>query len=424
MSSSLLACLGGTFVLRFSSGLTAAMLVFYLAELPRHGGPTVTPIVVGLLTATFFVAELCLFPVFGVLSDRLGHHRLMQAGPLLGAVAVVMTSLTTDLGVLGATRLLEGAAAAVSVPSILGFVAMVTAGDEALRGRASAGFEAVTVAGLGGGIAAAGVLYALLGPGAFLVNAGLYLVSFAVYRFGVTAVERGSSEADASGPGGWARYRRLLGTSRVWLLAPTWMAINAALGLYTSQTLFQLVRARDPRFGDQLLVGGLTPLEVTVGFATGIVVFFAGLAYWGSRFAQVRRTTIIALGIGGGALMAAVALAINHSAEWPFAARIALAVIGLAGLFVLAGATPAALGLLADMSEGFPSDRGAIMGLYGVVLGVGQVVGLVLGGVVAEVAALDGILLATFALMGIALIPLSRLRRVEPGVMGDPLPSE
>lgn len=415
MDRSLRACLGGTLLLRFSSGLTAAMLVFYLADLPRYGGSTVSPVIVGILTAAFFVAELSLSPVFGALSDRFGHHRLMQVGPVLGAIAVIVTALSTNLAVLGTTRLIEGAAAAVSVPSILGFLAMSTAGDERLRGRASAAFEAVTVAGLGGGIAAAGVSWTLLGQAAFYLNAVLYVAALVVYRFGVSASGTSASPAGEAMSGRRAGYGRLLRTSRVWLLAPTWMAVNAALGLYTSQTLFQLVRGPDPRFGDQLLVGGFTPLELAAGFAVGIAVFFAGLAYWGGRFAHLRRTTIIAYGIGGGALMAVAALALNHSAGLAEAGRLPLLLVGLCGLFVLAGATPAALGLLADMSEGFPADRGAIMGLYGVFLGVGQVVGLLVGGVVAEIAALDGILAATFVLMGVAMLPLARLRAAEAG---------
>ena len=56
-----------------------------------------------------------------------------------------------------------------------------------------------------------------------------------------------------SGPGrtspatGIDRYVQLLTKSHVWLLAPTWIAINAALGLYTSQTLFQLINSSRTR---------------------------------------------------------------------------------------------------------------------------------------------------------------------------------
>ena len=97
MERSLRAVLVGTFLLRFSTGLTGSMLAFYLVHLPEHGGPTVDAVVVGLYAALFYLAELVLSPVFGVLSDRYGHHRVMLFGPIFGAVAVILTALTTNL---------------------------------------------------------------------------------------------------------------------------------------------------------------------------------------------------------------------------------------------------------------------------------------------------------------------------------------
>jgi predicted MFS family arabinose efflux permease len=88
------------------------------------------------------------------------------------------------------------------------------------------------------------------------------------------------------------------------------------------------------------------------------------------------------------------------------------------GLFVMAGATPAALGLLADISERFPNDRGAIMGLYSVFLAVGQIAGALIGGFAAEAAGIDGMLIATAVLLGVALLPLARLRQAEDPVTG------
>ena len=188
MHRSLWAVLAGTFSLRFSTGLTGAMLATYLAHLPDHGGPAVDPIIVGLFSALFYLAELILSPVFGILSDRQGHHRVMLYGPIFGAVAVIMTGFTADLGlpaplalllapitgslvVLGVTRVLEGASTAASIPSILGFIAMATAGDELLRGKASARFEGATLLGIGAGFALAPVAFAVLGPTAFFLNA-------------------------------------------------------------------------------------------------------------------------------------------------------------------------------------------------------------------------------------------------------------
>src|SRR5574338_450370 len=113
------------------------------------------------------------------------------------------------------------------------------------------------------------------------------------------------------------------------------------------------------------------------------VIFGAGLMYWGHWFGNLRRTTMILYGNLGG------------------------------GVFVLAADTPAALGLLADISERFPADRGAIMGLYSVFLAIGQIVGALIGGIAAAWRGIDGMLVATAILLVVALIPLAQLRRDE-----------
>jgi MFS family permease len=428
MRRSLNAVLVGTFTLRFSTGLTGALLVYYLAELEAFGaGYEVTAFQVGLLTAAFFIAELVLSPIFGILSDRIGSRPVMQLGPVFGAVAVVMTALSTDLFVLASTRWLEGAAAAASIPSILGYIALATSHDEGLRGRTVARFEAATLAGLGLGMVVAGGLWVLLDRSAFYVNAVVYGASFLIYRYGVTESRAGSSavrhrELDELGAGGVAaisrrfglgRYRAVLTSPSVWLLAPTWIAVNAFIGAWTSQTVFQLVDERRPGFEDQLLMGGFAPELVSIGLAAALLVFFAGLFYWGNRFRRYRRTTIMAIGVGGGLLMVGAALALNHSASWEPIGRIGLGLVASAGLFVLAGATPAALGMLADISEEHPSDRGVIMGLYSVFLAVGQVIGSLAGGGAADRLGVDGLLVVSAGLLVMALVPLRWLRGSE-----------
>jgi MFS family permease len=410
---SITAVLFGTFTLRFSTGLTGALLIYYLADLEHHGGSHVQPIELGFMQAAFFASELCLSPFFGVLSDRLGHHRIMQLGPVFGIVAAVLTGITANLWLIGSTRILEGASTAASVPSILGFLAFATANDQVLRGKTSSRFELATLAGIGGGIAAAGPIWQAIGPGGFFANALIYVGSLLIYRYQVDAPD---TPVVRSGPP-LSRYLGLLTRSHVWLLAPTWIAINAAIGLYTSQTLFQLVNKPDPgvadRFADQLLVGKLDPLQVTAGLLIAGAIFFGGLVYWGNRFRDLRRTTIIFAGIVGGAVLVAGALAFNHSDDWSLLLKAPPALAVAAGLFVMAGATPAALGLLADISEAFPDDRGAIMGLYSVFLGIGQIIGSLVGGAAADRWALDGIFLATLVLLATALVPLAALRRYE-----------
>lgn len=412
---SIRALLLGTFTLRLSTSLTGTMLAYYLAEMPKHGGSEVQPIEFGLLATSFYVAELVLGPPFGALSDRLGHHRVMQWGPAFGFVAVVLTWASTHLVVLGGTRLLEGASTAASVPSILGFIAAATALDVAARGRTVARFEAATLAGIGAGIVLAGPLFQVFGRAGFLMNAVVYVFSFFVYRRGVA--EAPSAEHQVP-PGhyGLRRYWTVLTSSHVWLLAPTWIAINACVGIVTTQTLFLLVRVRPDRFADQMLMGVATPVLVSVGLSVGGLVFLAGLLYSGARFAHLRRTTIIFEGVLGGLVIAVASGIANHSQGFPVAAHGALALLVLGGVFGLAGATPAALGLLADITETYPTDRGAIMGLYSVFLALGQIVGSLVGGGAAQIDGVDGLVVAALVLLAVAVVPLYRLRDFEHAV--------
>ena len=415
MERSLRFVLIGTFTLRFSTGLTGSMLAFYLAHLHEHGGPEVGGGTVGVFAALFYLSELVLSPMFGVLSDRFGHHRVMLYGPIFGGIAVIMTGLAVQLPVLAATRLLEGASTAASVPSILGFIALATAGNELLRGKAAARFEGATLAGLGVGFIVAPKLFEALGPNAFFLNAVVYGISFLIYWRGVKD-PAGEAEAVASPHVGVDRYVALIRSSHVLLLAPTWIALNASIGLWFSQSLFQFSQA-NADFPDQTLMRGFDANQITVAAIVIALVFGAGLLYWGNRFKALRRTTIILYGILGGAALVAAGLVVNHASGLPVVLVGAIAIAG-AGLFVLAGATPAALGLLADISERVPADRGAIMGLYSVFLAIGQIAGSLIGGVAADWRGIDGMLLATAGLLVVALVPLNRLRSQEHEIDG------
>jgi len=428
MDRSLRAVLFGTFTLRFSTGLTGSMLAFYLAHLHEHGGPMVDGKVVGLYAALFYLTELVLSPLFGILSDRFGHHRIMVYGPVFGAIAVILTGLTTNLQLLGGTRILEGASSAASVPSILGFIAVATAGNEVLRGKTAARFEGATLAGIGVGAILGAKLFEMVGPSAFFLNAVLYGVSFLIYRFGVKDAA-GEKAAVAGNHIRLDRYLDLIRSSHVLLLAPTWIAVNAALGVWLSQTVFQLAKG-DPRFPDQALMAGFSANQITVGALAVAIVFGAGLLYWGNRFKSFRRTTIIGYGVIGGAFMVGAGIVVNHLATVYLLITLGAAAVAAGGLFVLAGATPAALGLLADMSERFPSDRGAIMGLYSVFLALGQITGSVIGGIAADWLGIDGMFIVTLVLLAIATVPLAQLRAQEhqldpkgPGLASGPAAS-
>lgn len=420
MTGSLNAVLLGNFTLRFSTGLTGALLLFYLTDLPKFDPDivAVSAFTAGVLGALYFAAELILSPFFGMAADRFGTHRLMQPGPIMGGVAVIATALTTSVPLLAGLRFLEGAAAAASVPAALGYIAIATSSSQALRGRVVARFEVATLGGVGIGAGAAGFLYSAMGPTAFYVNAVIYGVTLLILRYGVedlpdhVPTPPGEETVPAS-LFHLGRYRDVLRSRPVWLLAPTWIALNALLGSWGSQALFQLAQDPSVRFPDQVLMRGFEPWQAGLGLSVGLLVLFSGLLYWGNRFAGLRRTTIIGIGLAGGGVFLAAILAVNHSDSLSFWLVGASLVVAAAGLFVLAGATPAAVGFLSDVSESFPGRRGVIMGLYSVFLALGQIIGAIVAGVAAELAGIDGLLIASGGLLVVALIPLGQLRAAE-----------
>ncbi|MEX0629388.1 MAG: MFS transporter [Chloroflexota bacterium] len=420
MTGSITAVLLGNFTLRFSTGLTGALLLFYLTDLPKFDPDVVavSAFTAGVLGALYFAAELILSPFFGMAADRFGTHRLMQPGPIMGGVAVIATALTTSVPLLAGLRFLEGAAAAASVPAALGYIAIATSRSQALRGRVVARFEVATLGGVGIGSAAAGFLYSAMGPTAFYLNAVIYGITLLILRYGVEDLPEHvpAAPGEETVPAALfhlGRYREVLRSRPVWLLAPTWIALNALLGSWGTQALFQLVQEPSDRFADQFLMQGFEPWQAGLVLGVGLLVLFSGLLYWGNRFARQRRTTIIGIGLAGGGVFVAAVLALNHSSSLPVWFLAGLLGIAAAGLFVLAGATPAAVGFLSDVSEGYPGRRGVIMGLYSVFLAVGQIIGSVVAGVAAQWGGIDGLLIASGGLLVVALIPLGQLRAAE-----------
>ena len=97
MARPVLAVIFGTFTLRLATGLTGAdagLLPRRLPELRRRAACRRWQI--GVLGALFYASELVGSPIFGVLSDRVGHRRVMLVGPAFGAVAVIITAFTVE----------------------------------------------------------------------------------------------------------------------------------------------------------------------------------------------------------------------------------------------------------------------------------------------------------------------------------------
>ena len=223
---------------------------------------------------------------------------------------------------------------------------------------------------------------------AFFLNAAFYGVSFLIYRFGVAdhdADERASragrrtTRASTGAATGSCCGARTSGCSR---RPGSRSTRRSACG---SASRCSSSRKDDPRFPDQFLMGGFSPVQISLAAVVIGLVFGAGLFYWGNRFKNMRRTTIILYGILGGAVLVA-----RRPGDQPRRGRCrswcrsAGHRGGASGCSCSPARRPAALGLLADISEGFPADRGAIMGLYSVFLAIGQIIGSLVGGVAAD----------------------------------------
>lgn len=383
------------------------MVGFYLRYLNDTGIQHATPLTVALFAVAFFATELITAPLFGAWSDRHGRKPFMVLGPLFGAMAVQITAMTIALPLLLLTRLLQGLSTASSLPATLSYISSATTDNPTARGRAVSLWEISTIGGLALGFQVAGTLWADFGQSGFSIVAIVYLISAAIFHWGI----RHLPKAEPTEPSKGHRLIALLRQDEILRFTPAWVAINAILGLWLNHLPYQLSGAvRNP---DQNLMGGFSTELVGTMLASYAVLFSLGVFLWGLTFARIRRV-IIMLIANVGVLVATLAVyGLNHV---PLEARgLAgfLLVVFLIGVIVESGFTPAALGYLADISERYTHDRGAIMGLYSVLLGVGQLVGGGAGGPFAQRWGMDGIILLTGLFGLVALATVLRLYQIE-----------
>jgi MFS family permease len=269
------------------------------------------------------------------------------------------------------------------------------------------------------GPALAGLLWDQFGRPAFFMNCLLYLVALALYAYGVSEVPREkASELAASTrkrSNELGRYLKVATNRSVLMFMPTWLAINAIIGLWALQAPLLLKgNQHDP---SQFLMQGVSASAIGVGTSVFAVFFGVGILFWGAVYARFRRTTLLLFGVAAFAVLAVDILLINHFGGVSLGLLSVFVGVGLVALFVLSGATPAAVGLLADVSEGFEKDRSAIMGLYSVFLGLGQVIGALVGGLAATWRGIDGLVVATAVLLVIGISALLNLRNHEAGTL-------
>ncbi len=429
---SAIACLVGTFILRMAAAVMGNMIHLYFAKIDRELFP-ISFTMSSAINAVFFLPELFGSPVLGALSDKYGRKLFIMLGPLTGALAVQITALTTFLPLLAVTRFLEGLSTASAIPATLGYLSAITSKDDALRARVMGLFEIATFGGTVSGVLLGGPLFDRFQNHAFTFNGLIYLVSLAILYFGM--FELGNADAsphrvpwheslnqiwrvgrDALAHA-YTGLRTALTIGHVWRFAPAWLAINMLPGLWLNNVTRQLV-SPSQRFPDQVIFGLLsnTPnpgTQISIGGGIVLGLFTVGVLLWSLIVNRFKRTSLMLFCALGLPVVVAALFLLNHSGSPDAPLNPLYLVIAAISLMVVSGFTPAALTYLADLTEHSPVNRGAIMGLYTVLFGLGQFTGEFLGGPFGDWRGTDGLLLLTLVLGLIATGTVLWLRASE-----------
>lgn len=415
LARSLVAAIVGSLVLRIAAQTTGQMTQFYFNTIDRDYF-IVSYTQSGLITSSFFAAELIGSPLLGALSDRYGRRVFLIIGPLLGAVAVQITSLSFALWLLLLARVLEGLSAASSIPATLSYISEATSGRPRLRAKVMGIFEISFTGGIALGGLLGGYLWDLIGKPvdflglhitpAFSANSLMYLASLAIFFWGVRDI-RGAVNKRA----GVAEHLKALKSPGVWRFAPAWLAVNSIFGMWNNHSV-RLLTGND-RFAGQLLTGNYGPKQFGVGQALFAVIFLIGIFAWSFSIGRYRKTNVMLCGIAGMFATLAVVYSLNHLNSLPDSAFYPLMAAFAIGILIMSGFAPAALVYLAGLTEAHSTDRGSIMGLYSVFLGVGQLIGTAVGGRFATWNGIDGLLLLSAILGVITTVTVVVLRRQE-----------
>ena len=406
----------GTLILRANAGAGTIILGRFLAQLSSHNGHHISYIHVGLLSVIYYIVELTLAPIMGALSDRLGRRFFLSVGPLVGLIQVTLLLFIPGedpLPYLLSLQLLAGVSSAMQVPAVLGYLADYTAESQALRMRFMSLYELATGGGLAVGVVLGGFAWDHFGRFAF----GLLAVGYLAVAFCMALVPKVGQVIEHTRLKAMAtRYWQVVRTPRLFIFIPAWISINALVGVWIgSQLTFVLSSPRHN--SQQFLVGALSGHGGGghLSLILGAYVMFFGLCllFWAFFLNRAPRLLLMLSSITG-VYLACIALAgINHFGTSNSLLLVIWIVLLLVGIFAESSFAPAALAYLADISEDAARDRGLLMGLYSVFLGLGQLVGNGLGGVFAEIWGFDGLIYLTSLMAFIALVALLSLFRLE-----------
>ncbi len=401
-ASKLYAVLAANMLLR--SAMTAsgsnALIGFYLADLALDGH-NVNSAIVGNLNATHDAIALLFAIPFGILIDRFSPRVVLVTGAMCGAAATQLFGLTGMIGIFFVARALEGLGTSATTPGILAYLTDATTPVPEKRGQVMSWFEISLFLGLAIGNLVSGPLWERLGTSAFGLISVFYVTAAIIF---LRRAETGAQIDRAGSP--LVGLRQTFSNKNLLRLAVPWLVFNSVVGLWLSQLAFQL---NGPMRAGQWLVGRLTPSQTSVVLFLYILTFSVGVWYFGLQIGRIPRTRIMRTGFLAMFGVVTCVFMLNNSSEWSPTARFSIfpfyaIAAGLQGAF-----PPAALSFLADVA-GSSQGRGSAMGIYTLLLSLGNISGALLGGQLGHAFALNGLILGTLLLALIGLFSLRFLR--------------
>ncbi len=406
-SEGLGAAIWSQLLLRVASSAGALVIGSYFVDLQTKGVP-ITSLLIGVLTSLGYLSEFLFAPFAGALSDIRGRRSLLLTGPLLAAVAVLLLPtgsifialppLGLVLVLVGVSRLVEGAGAAVFVPATLSLLAAGTDHDPQRRGRQMSWYELASSGGIALGAIIGPLLWEPFHVWSFVGVAVLYGMGGLLILFFVHEQRR--EERLLKGRlFDWRRYGVILTEKHLMLFFPAWIAVNAILGIWVT-SLITFVLAGHLHVPTQRFVGSLYQHETVLSAYLGgyVLLFSVCVVAWAFWLGHLPKLPLLLLTLFGSILASLGLVGLNHGGT-----PLLFVPLVVIGVFLEAGFTPTALAYLADQSQALAQDRGLVMGLYSVILGVGYLLGNVLGGLFAQWLYFDGLALLTsiFAVIGI-----------------------
>ena len=394
---------------RWAVYATGPIVVLYLRYLADNVRP-VSALAAGAIASGFVLLQLIGAPVVGMLSDRWGRRRLLLIECAVGVIvslAYPMMSVLLGIFVLQALQGLTVGAA----PVTLSHLARETSGSISIRGRRVALFEIANLAALGTGVAFGGKLWDTLKLGAFDVLASAYAASFIAFASGSRADRPNERDPRRQFP---LRAGLVCGKHLLAVALP-WVFVSGVLAVWGSQGLFQLTgQATD---GHQRLVGSLSGTDFGYLFAGAAVVSVVATYIWGLLLARLSEPVVMLVSAISVLGLLLLVYLLNRGVASPRDMNPAVGTAVVIGFILcLAGSVgfaPAALVSIAQLTDRFTEARGAIMGLFWALIGMGRVLGIWSGGIAAQVASINGMIVLSAVLTLLALVAALRLAKTS-----------